>query len=175
MWYVTQNPEAEGWPGGPLKHYLERGWRDGARPSESFPEGRDLTAGAEEAPLLAWIHATEPRIVASRNFEDLPRTSPSYDKSAARDSLARTHEQYVQMGSPTPLVSVVIPTKDRADSLMVSIQSVIDQTYAQWELIVVDDGGTDDTVERIRTTITDPRGGEPGERRGLQGAEPRTP
>jgi glycosyltransferase involved in cell wall biosynthesis len=44
-----------------------------------------------------------------------------------------------------PLVSVVIPTFNRAGRLHVSVESVIAQTYRPIELVVIDDGGSDDT------------------------------
>ncbi|MEL6468755.1 MAG: glycosyltransferase family 2 protein [Cyanobacteria bacterium J06623_4] len=44
-----------------------------------------------------------------------------------------------------PLVSVVIPAYNAADYLPETIRSVIDQSYSNWELLVVDDGSTDAT------------------------------
>lgn len=44
-----------------------------------------------------------------------------------------------------PLVSIVMPTKNRETLIPESINSILEQTYKNWELIVVDDGGTDDT------------------------------
>jgi glycosyltransferase involved in cell wall biosynthesis len=44
-----------------------------------------------------------------------------------------------------PLVSVVIPTHNRLDFLKESIESIKDQTYKNWELIIVDDMSTDET------------------------------
>ena len=44
-----------------------------------------------------------------------------------------------------PFFSIVIPTYNRAEIIGKTIQSVIDQNYTDWELIIVDDGGTDDT------------------------------
>lgn len=44
-----------------------------------------------------------------------------------------------------PLVSVIVPTYNRAYCLGRTIQSVIDQTYKNWELIIVDNNSTDDT------------------------------
>ncbi|MFQ5801288.1 MAG: glycosyltransferase family 2 protein [Candidatus Methylomirabilales bacterium] len=42
-------------------------------------------------------------------------------------------------------VSVVIPTYNRGDTLPETLQSVFAQTYRDYEVIVVDDGSTDDT------------------------------
>ena len=53
-------------------------------------------------------------------------------------------------------VSVIIPTYNRADKLYGSIQSVLDQTYIDLNLIIVDDASTDDT-ERVVSEINDER------------------
>lgn len=49
-----------------------------------------------------------------------------------------------------PLISVVIPTYNRADCLERSIRSVLTQTFHDFELIVVDDGSTDETPAILR-------------------------
>lgn len=46
-------------------------------------------------------------------------------------------------------VSVIIPTYNRAHLICETLDSVIAQTYTNWECIVVDDGSTDTTVEII--------------------------
>lgn len=49
-----------------------------------------------------------------------------------------------------PLVSVIIPTYNRADMVGNAIKSVLNQSYANIELIVVDDGSTDETGTLIQ-------------------------
>lgn len=57
-----------------------------------------------------------------------------------------------------PSISVVIPTYNRADLLARAIESVLHQTYSDFELIVVDDGSTDSTREVVRAFVDrDPR------------------
>ena len=55
-----------------------------------------------------------------------------------------------------PLISVIIPTYNRCLLLQEAITSVQSQTYPNWELIISDDGSTDDTVETIKK-LDDPR------------------
>ena len=49
----------------------------------------------------------------------------------------------------TAKVSIIIPTKNRCLLLTETIASIRQQSYKNWEAIVVDDGSTDDTPERI--------------------------
>lgn len=54
-----------------------------------------------------------------------------------------------------PTVSVLISTYNRAGWLAEAIASVRAQTFQDWELIVVVDGSTDDTVERLQRLASD--------------------
>jgi len=53
-------------------------------------------------------------------------------------------------------ISVVIPSYNHEKFIAEAIQSVLDQTYQNFEIIIVDDGSTDGSIEQIRT-FSDPR------------------
>jgi glycosyltransferase involved in cell wall biosynthesis len=76
-----------------------------------------------------------------------------------------------------PLVSVVIPTYNCSPFLGAAIQSVIDQTIDDYEVIVVDDGSTDETASvleqfsgRIRCLRQDNQGVAAARNRGIRSA-----
>jgi len=60
------------------------------------------------------------------------------------------------MNGKTPKVSVIIPTYNRAHLVGRAIRSVLNQTYQDFEIIVVDDGSTDNTEEVVKS-FNDPR------------------
>jgi len=54
-------------------------------------------------------------------------------------------------------ISVIIPTYNRAYLLKRSIESVLNQTYGELELIIIDDGSTDNTNEVVQSYLEDER------------------
>jgi glycosyltransferase involved in cell wall biosynthesis len=77
----------------------------------------------------------------------------------------------------TPLVSVVIPTYNRAGVIERTIDDVLQQTYSPVEIVVVDDGSTDDTQarlakygKRIRVVSQENGGSSAARNRGIQEA-----
>lgn len=56
----------------------------------------------------------------------------------------------------SPKVSVLIPAYNRSQYIGEAIQSVLNQTYPHFEVVVVDDGSSDDTAVKVRQ-FTDPR------------------
>lgn len=55
------------------------------------------------------------------------------------------------------LVSIVMPTYNCAQFIAESVQTVLEQTYPHWELIIVDDCSTDNTDEILRPFLEDQR------------------
>lgn len=55
-----------------------------------------------------------------------------------------------------PLISIVIPTYNHAQFLGLALRSVVDQTYTNWEAIVIDNHSSDNTDEIVQG-FNDPR------------------
>lgn len=55
------------------------------------------------------------------------------------------------------IVSVVLPVFNQADMLAAAVDSVLAQSYAQFELIIVDDGSQDDVQAALQGVLQDPR------------------
>ncbi len=57
-----------------------------------------------------------------------------------------------------PLVSIIIPTYNRAHLIAYTLKSVQNQSYQNWECIIIDDGSTDDTKSIVQKfSNKDPR------------------
>ncbi len=54
-----------------------------------------------------------------------------------------------------PFFSIITPTYNRASLLVETIKSVLDQTYKDYELIIVDDGSPDNTKQAVEPFLSD--------------------
>lgn len=73
-------------------------------------------------------------------------------------SMLNPPEQWASLRMPTAcepgMVSVIVPTYNRAVFLPEAIDSVLAQTYRPIELLIVDDGSTDDSAELVRAKLS---------------------
>ena len=53
----------------------------------------------------------------------------------------------------TPVISIIIPTFNRANLIQLTLSSIRAQNFKDWECIIVDDGSEDDTVNIINSYI----------------------
>ena len=77
-------------------------------------------------------------IVIARYFLLLLFSLLNLYKNVKKESVALTDEQ-------KPLVSVLVPCYNEGKVLKASLESLINQTYPKYEIIVIDDGSSDDT------------------------------
>lgn len=157
--YLQNHPEAASHRGGPLGHYLEFGWKTGARPSAAFDADayRRSVGDVDGPPLADFARRARRLMLDTRGWEHLPRTADTFDHDAAETFKRQIRADYERLEEEPPLVTVVIPTKDRRNGVLTAIESVLAQTYRNWQLVVVDDGSTDGTAEAIQPFLTDSR------------------
>ena len=60
-------------------------------------------------------------------------------------------ESEIRMAAARPAVSIILPTYNRAHCIRRSIDSILSQTFTDFELIVIDDGSKDDTKQILES------------------------
>lgn len=61
------------------------------------------------------------------------------------------------ISSEAPQFSVVIPLYNKAHTIVSTMATVINQIYKNFEVVIVDDGSTDNGAELVRSHFDDPR------------------
>lgn len=109
--------------------------------------------------LAEHVHVRERELDARVNHAaaDLAATTLRV-RDLEREASIRTVTEWVRDAqvSESLLVTIVVPTRDRASRLPVALESVFAQSYPRWELVVVDDGSVDDTAD-VLAKFVDPR------------------
>ncbi len=54
-----------------------------------------------------------------------------------------------------PTVTIALPVFNGGESLQLAVASILSQSFSDWELLIIDDGSTDQAVTKL--TVTDPR------------------
>jgi predicted AlkP superfamily phosphohydrolase/phosphomutase len=112
--------------------------------------------GTPVAALVPTCRSAPGRTAVSAD-STVERAAPDHDPRVAAE-LVSTTAWFAQLPSPpsAPLVSVIVPTRNRRVLTMRAIDSVLRQTYRNVEVVVCDDASTDDTWDHL-ATVEDPR------------------
>ncbi len=112
-------------------------------------------------------------------FVTVPVTQGSVSRPALREAVATLPQRTPEPDPPTPPISVVMCTRDRAALLAEALESVLATDYPTFEVIVVDNAGSTDETrgfaanhpdDRVRY-VSEPRPGvSRGRNRGLRAA-----
>jgi glycosyltransferase involved in cell wall biosynthesis len=150
--HLAAHPEAADHPGRALGHWLSTHAPDDPLPGHG--PGSRTTLARLRARLDGVVDLLDDqRGLASR------RWSTHWDSAADRAYVGEWSTRPLPEAGPgQPLVSVVLPVHNRRAQVTASVRSVRQQTLADWELLVVDDGSTDGTADVVdQLAMLDPR------------------
>ena len=183
-WYLDQNADVRDAGVEPLEHFAEQGWREGRNPCPGFDVRYYLSANPDVQasggnPLAHYLHTgrKEGRAAVRVNKKsksglrkralsaDSHRTGLSIQRMLdvwpsdieakfIADVSARVASRDLLKGAS---VSIVMPTYNRGFCIKAAIESVLSQTFSEWELLIVDDGSADDTALVVEPFMQDPR------------------
>lgn len=116
--------------------------------------------------FLAWIPNTGPLIRCSREFQEENPSALDGNLLLTVGSSELERSKFLRSAVPStfpeegkrrpPLVSVIMPAYQAAAHIGAAIQSVLAQSWQNFELLVIDDGSTDSTREIVEGFV-DPR------------------
>lgn len=139
---------------------------EGRRPATTLDALRDFLREATDETALpvppgrrgdapTWAAARDAALDDARAFavaqhRTRRRYRQQWDGPTTDEALAALRRGAARRDAERPLVSVVLPVFRRPDVVTAAIRSVQAQTYPHWELLVVDDGSGDDTLDVVR-------------------------
>lgn len=140
QWYLIQNPDVAISKMDPVEHYLKFGWKEGRNPSPLFDGNAYLRTypdvkRANRNPLVHFI--------GHGNREGRKVTPLSVKPTSAVSAPAIRINKDV-------FFSVIVASYNYQDYIRETLDSLVNQTYKNFEVIVVDDGSSDDSVQIIR-------------------------
>ncbi len=146
-WYLKQYPDVAKARLDPIEHYLKYGWKEGRIPSEKFDGNLYLTRyqDVKNAKVNPLVHYLKNGIKEKRKCSLPIHSYSSYIASTPnlKDYIIRIFK------NKTPKISIIVASYNYADLIKETLNSLIAQTYTNFEVIVVDDGSKDDSIQVI--------------------------
>ena len=136
-WYLKQYPEVEQSGIDSIEHYLTIGWEKGYNPSKKFNtkwyliKYRDVRE-AKVNPLSHYI---------------------LHGKQEGREIFPVHVSSESKLSSDSPMISVIVPIYNCEDTISETLDALIKQTYKNFEVIVVDDGSEDGSVNIVKKYV----------------------
>jgi len=132
----------------PIEHYLWMGWKLSRDPSFEF----STTAYLKDNPDIA--HKGKNPLV---HYERHGRREKRKVQLSSQYILKLREMRKRAEADQQTRVSIIMPAYNREATIARSIESVVAQTYRNWELLIVDDGSTDKTAEVVQKYLSDRR------------------
>lgn len=132
-YYLSQNPNLTNYSADPVLNFLEIGYLEGLNPSRGFNSNfyRKMNPDLGSADINGFVH---------------------YLEHGSRER--RSPKPYFENEEPySPLVSVIIPNYNHAQFLPQRLASVVDQSYKNIEIIILDDCSSDNSREVIQELV----------------------
>ncbi|RKZ08226.1 hypothetical protein DRQ25_09560, partial [Candidatus Fermentibacteria bacterium] len=153
-WYLELNPDVADAGENPLMHYLSHGAFEGRDPHPLFNSDWYLEQNPDVAkvgvnPLVHYLSygASEGRSILPSRKKRVPvRQYDTFDAELERTTRKDLGDCYTASDVVrNRLVSIIMPTYNRAGLITAAINSVVEQTHKNWELLILDDGSDDET------------------------------
>ena len=124
----------------PILHYIYHGFKEGRKPNSTFDNDYYLKRhkDVKKSKLNPLVHYSLKGMKEGRKINGNIKPNRNFSLN-------------------NPKVTIVTASYNYAYLIEKAIKSVIDQTYKNWELIIVDDGSTDNSMEITRKYTSNPK------------------
>ncbi len=145
-WYLKQYPDVIASGLSAVDHYLSVGWKKGYDPSPKF----STTAYLRRYPDIAKAQINPLEHYVKFGYREGRLISPSLLSSKAVSIWDKLLSPFK---NKKPMISVIVASYNYADYLPDTLDSILAQTYKNFEIIVVDDGSKDKSVQIIKQYV----------------------
>ena len=138
LWYATHHADVAGSGIDPLTHFCNHGRHEGRK---TLPVGGS--------------YPTYSLCIDKKGGID--RKYDIWNRDREVQFLKSLDRRCVGTPGTGHFATVIMPTHNRAAEITAAIESVSSQTHPTWELLIIDDGSTDDTQAVVAPLLSDPR------------------